>query len=484
MDSKSLAELKEACKVAGLPVSGTKAILLQRLQEHEAKAKQVASVNVNPMLRSGSMASLRPKAISLFSGAGGDTLGLKRAGYDVVAFSEFKQPAIDTHLAEFPLSVLLKDPVSGSCDISKIPDSVFSPYHGTIDTMFMGCPCQSYSHGGKKDKYDPRGQLYHQGIRAVRLIQPKYVIFENVRGLLSRVAPENDHPEPDMRKRPCVPVIENIRREFAKINYTITYKVIDVEKIGVPQLRKRLILIATPSLGNDRYPHMPWDNLPEASVPASTSIRGYLEPTLEGAIEYDVEKIPKDLDGRFWIQTDATAPTGTPHKNLVRLVNGIRNMSSKELAAAGKGAKERIVVVEKDGLISFGRRAGGYHGEVVDPDAPSKTIICTYGLCPRLFVGLVNPTLGKYWIRTLTIRELGMIQGFPGDYAWKGSVSEKITQIGNAVPPSLAERVARALGQITYCDTPQVVVGSEGNEGNEGGEGDGDEEEGSEGESA
>lgn len=455
METKTLAELKGACKAAGLPVSGTKAVLLQRLQEHSAKAKNVPAVNVNPMLRGASMASLRPKAISLFSGAGGDTLGLKRAGYDVVAFSEFKQPAIDTHLAEFPLSVLLTDPESGSRDITKIPDSVFSAYKDSIDILFGGCPCQSYSHGGKKDKYDPRGQLYHQMVRAVLLIQPKYVIFENVRGLLSRVAPENDHPEPDMRKRPCVPVIENIRREFAKIQYNITYQVIDVETIGVPQLRKRLILIATPAAKG--FPHMTWDSLPAASVPFVSSIRQYLSPTLEGAMEYDAANIPAGLDSRFWIETSEVAPSGTPHKNLVRLVNGIRNMSSKELAAAGKGAKERVVVVEKDGLISFGRRAGGYHGEVVDPDAPSKTIICTYGLCPRLFVGLVNPALGKYWIRTLTIQELGMIQGFPAEYPWKGSVSEKITQIGNAVPPSLAERVVRGLGQIVYQDVAQVT---------------------------
>jgi site-specific DNA-cytosine methylase len=109
--------------------------------------------------------------------------------------------------------------------------------------------------------------------------------------------------------------------------------------------------------------------------------------------------------------------------------------------------------MEPEGLISFGRRRGGYHGEVVDTDAPSKTIICTYTLCPRLFVGLRS---AGTWIRTLSVRELAQIQGFPADYPWQGGEKAAITQIGNAVPPALATFVGLALGSATMKRVAQV----------------------------
>jgi DNA (cytosine-5)-methyltransferase 1 len=85
----------------------------------------------------------------------------------------------------------------------------------------------------------------------------------------------------------------------------------------------------------------------------------------------------------------------------------------------------------------------------------SKTIICTYGTCPRLFVGLHNPDEGKYWVRCLSVKELGQIQGFPVDYQWQGNEKEIITQIGNAVPPPLCESVVRSLPNIVFKEEPQ-----------------------------
>ena len=81
------------------------------------------------------------QAISLFSGAGGDTLGLESAGYTVVAFSENNVNAIATHQANFPHSTLLRNPETGSTDIRKLPDSVFAAYRDQIDLLFAGFPC-------------------------------------------------------------------------------------------------------------------------------------------------------------------------------------------------------------------------------------------------------------------------------------------------------------------------------------------------------
>lgn len=385
------------------------------------------------------------KALSLFSGAGGDTLGLERAGYQVIAFSEFKAPAILTHQAAFPGSSLLVDPPTKSTDITKIPDTVFQPFKGEIDLVFAGFPCQGFSHAGKKRPEDPRNELVHQFVRVVKIVQPRWIIGENVRGLLSRKGI-------DPTTKQCRPVIEIIRDLFLAIGYRITYRIINAATVGVPQLRNRILIVGTRDPA--AWPHLPWETIGQGIAPAG--IRSLLDTHLEGAIEYPSARNPAAVDPAFWILTTQTAPTGVPHPNLIRLVSGIRNVSSKEKTDGAQGT-----VTEAGGLISFGSRKSAYHGEVVHPDRPSKTIICTYGLCPRLFVGLHNPQTGKYWVRCLSVQELGQIQGFPKDYPWKGTEKEKITQIGNAVPPALATSAVRLLSRCRMETTPQTATATD-----------------------
>lgn len=393
-------------------------------------------------------------AICLFAGAGGDTLGLTAAGYKVVAYSENNAEAIATHTARFPESVLLRDPVTNSTDIRKIPDATFAAYRGSVELIMAGFPCQAFSHAGKKRHDDPRSELVREFVRATDQIKPRWIIGENVRGLLSRKG-HDPHLPPTAPLRPVIDIIRDI---FFKIGYTITYNIVDAINVGVPQKRKRLLIVGfrTPNLvpGREWYPHVPWERVitpPDAAH--MPTIRSFLEPHLDGATPYTSPAIAPSP--HFWITTTETEPTGTPHPNLLRLANGIRNRSTAERAAA---PTLPLQIVEPDGLLSFGTRKGSYHGEIVDPDAPAKTIICTYGLCPRLFVGLHNPTTGQYWVRCLSTRELAQIQGFPADYPWVGSTKAVITQIGNAVPPPLATAIARLLPRTTCRHTPQSVV--------------------------
>jgi DNA (cytosine-5)-methyltransferase 1 len=95
-------------------------------------------------------------------------------------------------------------------------------------------------------------------------------------------------------------------------------------------------------------------------------------------------------------------------------------------------------------LLSCSKRDSPIHSEIINVDAPSKTIICTYDHQPRLLLGLKKPN-GHCYARTLHPVELKQIQGFPADYIVTGSIKEQITQIGNAVPPALVESVATVL---------------------------------------
>ena len=306
--------------------------------------------------------------------------------------------------------------------------------------------CQGFSHAGKKRSDDPRNELVHEFVRATNLIQPTWIIGENVKGLLSRKAvyPEKTTPRP---------VIDIIKGLFEEIGYKISYRVIDAVEVGVPQHRKRLIIVGHKG---DKYPHIPWESLPTPSVPPT--IRHILTSTLEGAIELPALYKPQEQDIRFWINTCNIEASGTPHPNLLRLINGIRNFSSKEKEEAGYDIKDKVQYTEPNGLISYGVRKSGYHGQILDPDDASKTIICAYNQCPRLFVGLHNTTTNTYWIRCLTPVECGEIQGFPIDYPWNGQNKDKINQIGNAVPPPLATAIVNLFDTITFSDKPQEYL--------------------------
>lgn len=392
-----------------------------------------------------------PKAISLFSGAGGDTLGIERAGYKVVAFNEFNEAATQTHKTVFADSAMLNDPITGKTDIKKVPDIVFKKYKGLVNLIFAGFPCQGFSHAGKKKTDDSRNELVHEFARAARLAEPEWIIGENVKGLLARKGKDPAQPA----DAPLRPVIDIIRDLFERTGYKITYKVIDVTEVGVPQHRKRLIIVGHKGA---QYPHMPWEDLTPASTPTQTAIRSFLESHLKNAMEVPALYQPAAQPVHYWISTTETVATGTPHPNLDRLVRGIRNPSSKEKK---ENPNLAVQLVEPAGLISFGVRKGGYHGMIVNPDKACNTIICNYNLCPRLFVGLHNATTGKYWIRCMTPRELGQIQGFPADYAWQGPEKAQIAQIGNAVPPPLAERIVKSLERVVFKAEPQAVDGDD-----------------------
>lgn len=553
-------------------------------------------------------------AISLFSGAGGDTLGLENASYRVVAFSEFIRTFINTHQQMFPHSKLLEH--NDNTNIRLIPDEVFIQYRGTTNLVFAGFPCfvkgtkvltfkgykniedvtltdqllthtgtfqkiinlqqkvycgelyefrvkyhsetirctedhpfyvrekkqttfgqpiwkkaneitdhdyfgmvvdydqlmskntvlvedkyswyplvkmtktcvtnvdvynfevehdnsyiventivhncQGFSHAGKKKENDPRNELVYDFIRSVRCIRPEWIIGENVSGLLSR---NGINPKTGV-KMGVINIIDDL---FTDIGYSLTWRVVTATDFGVPQKRKRLIIIGhgvgqSPTIEKQQllYPHFDWDLAHQTalSYPTSkTSIREILEDTLEGAIEFSRALALEANVPNTWIKTKLTTTpeNNTVHPNLIRLMSGIRGKTKGELAENSdtNTNTNTSTIIVPNGLISFGHRSSGYHGEVVDPDQPSKTIICTYGTCPRLFVGMYNPENDKYWIRTFTVTELAQIQSFPKDFHFCGNTKDIITQIGNAVPPTIIRAISSQLKNVVFKQNQQ-----------------------------
>jgi DNA (cytosine-5)-methyltransferase 1 len=347
------------------------------------------------------------RAISLFSGCGGDTLGLERAGGAVVAFSEFNRAATQTHLRNFPQSVHLTD--GGSSDITKLPDTVFAQYKGGVDVIFAGFPCQGVSKAGKKKATDPRNQMFRHFVRATKLIEPEYIIGENVPGLLSMKSGLAD-TDPLL--------FDVIRDEFGKIGYELTYKVLEATEVGVPQKRKRLFIVGW-KRGDDMDASSLWASVASwGSSRVMPKLSSFIQPSLDTAHLLTEDTVPDGFDSyALNIESGAAVLTGTPHPFVV-------------LKAGEK-------------LLSCSKRVSPIHSEVISLEHPSKTIICTYDHQPRLLVGLKMDT-GRY-VRTLFPDEMKQIQGFPADFILCGNKKEQVVQVGNAVPPALVEAVARAL---------------------------------------
>lgn len=348
-------------------------------------------------------------AISLFSGMGGDSLGITQAGLNLLAYSEKESVFRQSHDLNFNC-VLLKD-TKGASDITIIKDEEFLKFKNITDLVFAGFPCQGFSNAGKKDINDVRNTLFRDFLRCVKLVNPKYIIGENVKGLLSR-------KDKDGNK-----YIDVIINEFKEAGYTVEYKLFKTEKYGIPQKRERLIIVG---IRNDINKVI---KFPE-EVKGIPNLKKIIKFSMKGCIKIT----PDDFD-----------MTSIPPECILKNEENEENENNPHpyLTLKAKTRNETYAGKTYHSLLSFGKRDSPIHCEIIDIRKPSKTIICTYSHQPRLFVPIKNKN--GYFIRCLLPDELKQIQGFPSDYKIEGNDSKKIIQIGNAVPPILIKKIVESL---------------------------------------
>ena len=277
--------------------------------------------------------------------------------------------------------------------------------------------CQGFSNGGKKLPDDPRNTLFREFARTARLIKPKYIIGENVDGLLSRKTASGEN------------YIDVIVKEFEDIGYNVTYQVCHTVKYGIPQLRKRLVYVGIRKDLNKTYVFPEPLNDGKKDLP---NLQNIIKFSMEGAIriepdDFDMTSIPDECIIKD-MTNDDTDDVDNIHPYL-RLKSKTRN-------------EEYSGKIHKN-LLSFSKRDSPIHAEVIDIRKPSKTIICSYDHQPRLFVPLQNKN--GYYLRCILPDELKQIQGFPKDFKLYGKKSQKIKQIGNAVPPPLIRQIVEKI---------------------------------------
>jgi len=324
------------------------------------------------------------KALSLFSGCGGDTLGMELSNVNVVGFIENDKDAIKSHKLNFPNSELIGSEVNG--DITKITANMLVKYKD-IDIIFAGFPCQPFSNAGKKDIDDPRSKLFWEFLRIVEIIKPKWIIGENVKGILSRKTNNN------------VYIKDLIINEFDILGYNMVVKLLNMTDYNICQKRERVFFIGCIKSSNIIF------NFPN---PVSNTEKISLLPILENDMSCSIKYSFDDN-----IKCIITEDNMTCDNNVHPYLN---------------------LMVSKN-LLSYSKRISPHHCEIIDIESPSKTIICTYNRQPRLFVPLKN-NLGTY-LRAFNIDELKQIQSFPKTYKLYGNLTSQIKQIGNAVPPKI-----------------------------------------------
>ena len=349
-------------------------------------------------------------AISLFSGLGGDSLGITQAGCQIIAYNELKPVFCNSHDANFPDSERICDGKTN--DISKLPDSCFEKYNGKTDILFAGFPCQGFSTAGKKKDDDPRNTMFLQFLRVAKLTNPYMIIGENVKGLLTRKTFNQEL------------YIDIIVSEFEKIGYNVIYQVFKAEQYNVPQKRERLIILGV----KKDNPHN-W--IPQFPSPQSSNLNliSIINYDMTGAVKVEPEwfnEIPNECILTNMNDNNTYKDNNGGHPYLLSKINA----SEIDRYYDGK---------QHDYLFSFGKRGSPIHCEIIDIRYPSKTIICAYEHQPRLFVPLKNSS-GCY-LRMLLPDELKQIQGFPKDYIVCGADKDKIIQIGNSVPPPLIRAI-------------------------------------------
>jgi len=334
-----------------------------------------------------------PRALSLFSGCGGFSLGFKWAGFRIAGFLEKEADFQRIYQKNFPESQKLGD------DITQVSNEILkklSKEIGRIDVLIGGPPCQGFSLSGKRDVNDSRNTLFKHYLRFVEIFQPKIAIMENVRLLTS------------MKNTAGGFVRDDILRDFTTRGYKVKSFEINAKNYGVPQHRERVVFVA---VRNDL-------NL-EPTIP---------EPTHGGSSDLfaQIQKYRSFADACSdlpYLESGEASATDSMHeavKHPDHVINWLWNV--KEGCSAHDNEDETL------------RPPSGYNTTYKRQvwNEPASTVQTTFGMisgCRN-----VHPIA----TRSLTIREAMRIQSFPDSFLLEGTLGSIRTSIGNAVPPLLA----------------------------------------------
>ena len=348
----------------------------------------------------------RPGLFDLFSGAGGGALGFLRAGFRVVASVDSYRWAVRTYRRNIGGEPLVVD--AEGLDWGRVARDV-----GDVDVLLATPPCQGFTrlnvNLAPRGYDDPRNRLTLVVLEAVKALRPRVVVYENTRWAAG---------SPYFRV-----LVEGLER----LGYRVRYSILDAADYGVPQRRKRLVMVARLGGEPDGFPpepthgapgsrevreglRRPWRTVREAIADLPPLAPGEAHPDIPNHVAKKlpphwleiIRHVPKDGGSRHQVPPELLLPS---HRRI------------------GRGGFNDV----------FGRLRW---------DAPSVTIT----------TGCWNPSKGRFvhpeQDRGLSLRECARLQGFPDDFVFEGPPGSVARQIGEALPPPLAEAVARTVREM------------------------------------
>lgn len=334
-------------------------------------------------------------AIDLFAGAGGASLGLTRAGFTVVAAVDTWEVATQTHAQNMTHPVYCED--ASAWDAERVRDRT-GLHRGELDLLVGGPPCQGFSIQRVGSDDDHRNDLVMAFARSACDLQPRAFFMENVTGLLGRRG----------KALHAAAVLS-----LQDAGYVVDTRTVNAVDFGLPQSRRRVLVrgvrkdqraFVPRDPGPIHVPRTVWDAIGDLPDPAGPGIANLADPM-------HVESRLSDL-------------------NRLRLKHIPPGGGFEDLPV------DLRVACHKAGAAAIGHR--GVYGRLA-PDAPSGTITARFDSFTR------GRFAHPYVDRNLTMREGARLQGFPDDFQFVGNREEVAAQIGNAVPPPLAEAVGRDL---------------------------------------
>ena len=392
--------------------------------------------------------------IDIFAGCGGLSLGMHNAGWNSLfaieknadAFNTFKHNLIDKSENISWASWL---PVSNH-DINDII-SLYSPnlqeLSGKISLVAGGPPCQGFSMAGQRDKNDVRNKLVESYIQFVQIIMPELVFFENVQGITIGFIDDN--------KNKAIPSSTRIIEKLKTLGYQVSFKVIDMFDYGVPQRRKRFILVGSLTknpeyffrqleLGRNGF-------LTQKGLPLNSTVADAIGDLLAKNCQVNCPDSNGFKSGTYgevqsayqkYLRTGTECICSPDSHRFAKHKETTISLYRQMLEKCEKGKR---LSPKSTNLKDFKKRGI----TILNENMPCNTITSH----PDDYLHFSEP-------RIMTVRECARIQSFPDTFEFKGKyttggVLRKIdvprhTQVGNAIPPLFAEQAGLALKELLY----------------------------------
>ncbi len=365
--------------------------------------------------------------VDLFSGAGGLSLGFHNAGFQPLLGTDLDQDASVTFRANFPEVPFVEAPIQ-SLSAEKILGAI-GLRRGELDVLLGGPPCQAFSvYNHQRGFHDERSGLFREYLRIVEGLMPRALVIENVVGMTSL---GNGR------------AVTEIHEELGTLGFEVEHRILEAERYGVPQERRRIFFLAS------RVGPVSW---PEATHGSPDSLfAGLLRPfvTVGEAIS---DLPPLTIGGGSEDPTPyLSEPSGEYQR---RMRDGSPGVTNHIAPALGDINVRRMKHIPQGGswrdipfpLLPAGmklakrsdhtKRYGRLH-----PKGLSSTILTK---CDLHWGAYIHPEQD----RTLTVREAARFQSFPDWFQFEGSRVEQYRQVGNAVPPLLAQAIAHSVGEM------------------------------------